>query len=134
MVFRYLHGPVFGLGIALFLIPAAPGTGAAQELSLNYESPSSLEEPLAAEVGDITLVLTGLLDTSMSTGSEHDDAPDAGPIGNAQVAGFVDLLRPVRNGCGDRASFGRTVHRQRGHLRWERVGNATDRRCLRDRS
>ncbi|MCE2474501.1 MAG: hypothetical protein J4F47_02805 [Alphaproteobacteria bacterium] len=117
MAFRYLNGPVFGLGVALIFLPATSGIAAAQELSLNYESLSSLEEPLATEIGDITLVLTGLLDISMSNGSEDNGAPDASLIGNAQVAalgqlaGFVDLLRPVCDGCCDRASFGRTIHR-----------------------
>ena len=91
MVCRYRHGPVIGLGVALILLSSAPWTAAAQELSLNYESLSSLEEPLAVEIDDITLVLTGLLDTSMSAGSEHDDATDAGLIGNAQVAALAQL-------------------------------------------
>ena len=72
-------------------LPATPGTAAAQEFSLNYESLSSLEEPLATEIGDITLVLTGLLDTSLSDRSEHDEAPDAALIGNAQVAALAQL-------------------------------------------
>ena len=91
MVSRYLHGPVCGLCVALLLLPAAPGSAAAQELSLNYESLSSLEEPLATEIGDITLVLTGLLDTSMSAASEDNGASDAGLIGNAQVAALAQL-------------------------------------------
>ena len=91
MVFRYLNGPVFGLGVALIFLPATSGIAAAQELSLNYESLSSLEEPLATEIGDITLVLTGLLDISMSNGSEDNGAPDASLIGNAQVAALGQL-------------------------------------------
>ncbi len=91
MACRYLQGPVFGLVAALLLLPAAPGTAAAQELSLNYESLSSLEEPLATEIGDVTLVLTGLLDASMAAGPDDHDAFDAGVIGNAQVAALAQL-------------------------------------------
>ena len=39
----------------------------AQEISLNYESLSSLEEPLATEIGDVTLVLAGLLSPARTT-------------------------------------------------------------------
>ena len=91
MVSRPLHRPVLGLGVALVLLFGAAETAMAQELSLNYESLSSLEEPLATEIGDVTLVLTGLLDASMSDHSEDDDAPDAGVIGNAQVAILAQL-------------------------------------------
>ena len=54
---------------------AAAGSAAAQDISLNYESLSSMEEPLAVEIGDTTFVLTGLVDAS-STHDAHDD--DAG--------------------------------------------------------
>ena len=70
----------------------------AQEVSLNYESLSSLEEPLATEVGDVTLVLTGLVDAALirSTGNVNDT--DAGLVGNFQVGALTQLPNRWRVG------------------------------------
>lgn len=63
----------------------------AQGISLNYEHLSSMEEPLATEIGDVTLVLTGLVDTPLTVNIETDEGTDAGFIGNAQVSALVQL-------------------------------------------
>lgn len=69
----------------------------AQDVSLNYESLSSLEEPLATEIGDVTIVLTGLVDASLvrDTG---DDETDAGLVGNFQVGALTQLPNRWRVG------------------------------------
>ena len=81
----------------LFLAAIAAGlTGtsspaAAQTVSLNYDRLSSLEEPLATEIGDVTLLLSGLVDTPMSLNLENDGAADAGVIGNFQASASTQL-------------------------------------------
>ncbi len=67
-------------------IPAA-----AQTVSLNYDRLSSLEEPLATEIGDVTLLLNGLVDTPMSLNLENDGAADGGVVGNFQASASTQL-------------------------------------------
>ena len=74
---------------------AAGGSATAQDISLNYESLSSLEEPIAVEVGDVTIALTGLLDTSMTHDSE---STDAALLGNSQVTASTQLSNRWRVG------------------------------------
>ena len=45
----------------------------ADGVSLNYERLSFLEEPLATEVGDVTLELRGTIDLPVSVDLEGDD-------------------------------------------------------------
>ncbi len=61
-------------------------TVAAQDVPINYERLSSLEEPLATEIGDVTFVLTGLLDFPLIAELRDDNETDTGFIGNFQVA------------------------------------------------
>ena len=70
----------------VFAVPAA-----AQGVSLNYDALSSLEEPLAVEVGDVTLSLTGLLDMPLSIDFEDDEDFDIGFVGNFQVNAETQL-------------------------------------------
>ena len=70
---------------------AAIAPAFAQPVSLNYESLSSMEEPLAVEVGDVTLVLTGLLDTRWSIDNLDGNDTDAGLVGNFQVSARTQL-------------------------------------------
>jgi len=82
------------LSLAAILITGLFGTISpvlAQDVSLNYESLSSLEEPLAVEVGDVTLVLTGLLDAPVNFDLEGDQATDADFIGNVQFSARTQL-------------------------------------------
>ena len=70
---------------------AAVGPAAAQSVSLNYENLSSMEEPIAVEVGDVTLVLTGLVDARWTSESEGDDDTDTGSIANFQASARTQL-------------------------------------------
>ncbi len=63
----------------------------AQEVSLNYERLSSLEEPLATELGDVTLVLTGLVDTPLTVDMEDGSDTHADFIGNVQLTAQTQL-------------------------------------------
>ena len=63
----------------------------AQDISLNYDRLSSLEEPLATEFGDVTFLLSGLLDTPISFDLENDGANDMGFVGNFQVSASTQL-------------------------------------------
>ena len=69
---------------------------ATAQVSLNYDRLSSLEEPLATEIGDVTLLLTGLLDTPLSLGLEDDGATDEGIIANFQVGAHTQLSNSWR--------------------------------------
>ena len=64
---------------------------AAQTVSLNYDRLSSLEEPLATEIGDVTLLLNGLVDTPMSLNLENDGGADGGVVGNFQASASTQL-------------------------------------------
>ena len=77
---------------------AAAHPAPAQDISLNYESLSSLEEPLATEVGDVTLVLTGIVDVSLIRNIGDDDDTDAGLVGNFQVGALTQLPNRWRVG------------------------------------
>ena len=72
---------------ALFLSAPAVANG----VSLNYDSLASLEEPLATEIGDVTLSLTGLLDMPLSLDFENNDDFDIGFIGNYQISAETQL-------------------------------------------
>lgn len=89
---------VFGPGRTLLLCAAAAIATAttasfaeAQDISINYERLSSMEEPLATEIGDVTLVLNGLVDTPVTLDLEEDESAEAGLIGNVQVTALVQL-------------------------------------------
>ena len=74
-----MQGPSTGiLSVFIAAAMATGGAAAAQDVSLNYESLSSLEEPIAVEVGDVTIALTGLLDTSLTYDSE-EESTDVSP-------------------------------------------------------
>ena len=73
-------------------IAGAVASAAAQDISLNYEALSSLEEPLAVEIGDVTLVLTGLLDTPLAVDvSEGRGATSEGLIANFEIGARTQL-------------------------------------------
>ena len=69
-----------------------------QDFSLNYERLSSLEEPIATEFGDVTLVLNGLLDTALIHDAEDDGNTDAGLTANLQVSALTQLSNRWRVG------------------------------------
>ena len=77
---------------------AAAGSAAAQDISLNYESLSSMEEPLAVEIGDTTFVLTGLVDASAAHDA-HDDAAGGGDLtANFELGALTQLPNRWRLG------------------------------------
>ena len=81
-------------GAAAIATTATASLAQAQDISINYEHLSSMEEPLATEIGDVTLVLNGLIDTPVMLDleeEEEDDAAEAGLIGNMQVTALVQL-------------------------------------------
>ncbi len=57
----------------------------ADGVSLNYERLSFFEEPIATEVGDVTLELRGTIDLPVSVDLEGDDREDYNFTGNFQV-------------------------------------------------
>jgi hypothetical protein len=60
----------------------------ASALNLNYDSLSSLEQPLAAQYADITFSLTGLVDVALNYSSNDDDSS---LLGNFQVSAETQL-------------------------------------------
>ena len=78
-------------GAAAIAAAAPANLAEAQDISINYEHLSSMEEPLATEIGDVTLVLNGLIDTPVALDLEEDAAAEAGLIGNMQVTALVQL-------------------------------------------
>ncbi len=67
-------------------LPAIPTIARADGPSLNYETLSSLEEPLATEIGDVTFLLTGLVDLPLSADLENTSGIDVNVTGNFQVS------------------------------------------------
>lgn len=82
------------LGLALVALALVPGAAQAQEVSLNYDRLSSLEEPLAFDLGDVTVSFTGLLDAPVI--AEFDDLTGQDDVsvefvGNFQVNAETQL-------------------------------------------
>ena len=69
-----------------------------QDFSLNYERLSSLEEPVATEIGDVTLVLNGLLDTALIHDADDGGNAGAGLTANLQVSALTQLSNRWRVG------------------------------------
>ena len=81
----------------MLLVAGAAGPVVAQDVSINYERLSSLEEPIAREVGDVTFVLTGLVDTSYT--HESEDGPTGTMVvGNAELSALTQLPNRWRLG------------------------------------
>ena len=76
---------------------AIAGGAAAQDISLNYERLSSMEEPLAAEIGGATFVLKGLVDAALIHDAEDGDT-DPGLTGNFQLGALTQLSNRWRVG------------------------------------
>lgn len=87
---------------ALVLLAALPVVAQAQEISLNYDSLSSMEEPLAVETAGVTFRLTGLLDTPVTArlhGPDTGDDIEPGFVGNFQVSAETQLMNRWRVGA-----------------------------------
>lgn len=82
------------LGSALGALALPAGAARAQEVSLNYDRLSSLEEPIAISIGDVTIEVQGVLDTPVIgefdevTGGERIEVEF---VSNVQVAAETQL-------------------------------------------
>ena len=76
----------------------AVNSAAAQGISLNYERLSSLEEPLAAHVGDWTLLLNGLVDGSLALDLQEKKTVEPDFTGNLQLGARTQLSNRWRVG------------------------------------
>lgn len=63
----------------------------AQGVNLNYDALSSIEEPLAFEVEDVTISLNGLLDMPLALDFDDEGDFDVGFVGNFQVTAETQL-------------------------------------------
>ncbi len=84
--------PILGSAAALAVL--VPTSAQAQEVNLNYDALSSLEEPLATDIGGVTVELTGLVDIPLAIDIESDDGTDdtnIGFVGNFQISAETQL-------------------------------------------
>lgn len=84
----------------------------AQEVSLNYDTLASLEEPIATNIGDVTFSLTGLIDVSLAAEDEAEDdgvAIEPGVVGNFNATAETQLGNRWRLGA---AYFGQYASRE----------------------
>lgn len=71
-----------------------PTVAHAQEVNLNYDALSSLEEPLATDIGGVTVELTGLVDIPLAIDIDSADGTDdtnIGLVGNFQISAETQL-------------------------------------------
>lgn len=71
----------------------------ADGVSLNYERLSFFEEPLATEVGDVTLELRGTIDLPVSVQLEGDNREDYNFTGNFQVSAETQTANQLTLGA-----------------------------------
>ena len=71
------------------MIVATPAAG--QDFSINYERLSFMEEPRATEIGDVTLLLNGVLDTMVTYDESARHAIDTGLVGSLQISALTQL-------------------------------------------
>lgn len=94
---RVLTAPIIASALAL------PGAAHAQGVSLNYDALSSLEEPLAFELGEWTVNLTGVIDAHVAAdidgASLSDNEIDPGLVGNFEVSASTQLNNRWRVGA-----------------------------------
>lgn len=71
----------------------ASNDASAQGVSINYDRLSSLEEPLATDVGGVTLAVTGVLDSPVRFDLQpmSNDNVDPGFIGNFEISATTEL-------------------------------------------
>ena len=75
---------ILGLTLAILFVSSTP-LALAQTISWNYDKLSLLDSPMAIEVGDVTLSIKGLLDTTNSYSiKNHYDSTHV--IGNVQLS------------------------------------------------
>ena len=91
MTFRPLSARSLRSTATIIAAATAIAPATAQELSLNYERLSSIEEPVAMAVGNVTLLLNGVIDLPVTVGGDDPDADEAGLIGNVEVTALAQL-------------------------------------------
>lgn len=84
-------------GVALAAPVMIGGTALAQDIPLSYERLSSMEEPFVAELGDVTLVLNGVLDGAFVHDTES--STDARFTGNVEISAHAQLANRWRVGA-----------------------------------
>ena len=82
----------------LFLLLVAAFPVSAQNVSLNYESLSTMEEPLARHIGDVTVVATSLLDARLLHDMKYDDDNGTDFLGNLEIYAHTQLANRWRVG------------------------------------
>ncbi len=97
---RFARAPFLAslAAIAVF----GPQTAAAQNVSLNYDSLSSMEEPIAFEIDELTVELTGLVDLPVSFNLDDNgpqDDVEPGFVGNFEVSAQMQLKNRWRVGA-----------------------------------
>lgn len=88
-------------GSAMGALALTPPAAMAQEVNLNYDRLSSLEEPIAFDLGEITVEVDGLVDVPVVAEFNNltdDDAIDPGFVGNIQVSASTLLKNRWRVG------------------------------------
>ena len=86
----------FGLttGSALAILCLIPAQAMAQDVNLNYDRLSSLEEPIAFDLGDITVEVTGVADTPVIATFDNitnNDNVEVEFVGNFQISAQTQL-------------------------------------------
>ena len=90
------------LAAALVLVCGTPGIATAQAITLNYDELSSLEEPIAFNLGEVTVALTGLVDIPLALnleGPANRGNVEPGFIGNFEVSAQTQLSNRWRVGA-----------------------------------
>ncbi len=88
-------------GSAMGSLALLPQAAMAQEVNLNYDRLSSLEEPIAFDLGEITVEVNGLVDAPIVAEFDNltdSDDIDPGFVGNVQVAASTQLANRWRVG------------------------------------
>ena len=92
---KSLRHTVLGTVISVGIVMA--DAAVAQDVSLNSERLSSMEEPTAIQVGEMTLVLNGLLDSSLIHDAEQDHNTTGGGLtANFQISASSQLMNRWR--------------------------------------
>ena len=82
-----------------FLLIALPGAAQAQGISLNYDTLSSIEEPLSTDIGGVTVQLTGLLDGRLDYDFDGlDEGFDPAFTSNFEVSATTQLSNRLNVG------------------------------------
>lgn len=97
MTMRPIGRKVLGLVLTALAVTIVPQAVRAQNINLNYDVLSSLEEPIAVNIGEITFQLTGLIDAPLVFDLSGDTAVDNVKldfVGNFQIS--AQTLLPNR--------------------------------------